>query len=347
MSHSRERSREGIRRGGPEELAEGRRGLVLAPGLPVLVACCVYSTALVALSVVPRPPAVLPDVVAHAVASGVQAGLFYLAAASVLSPLGAILSAWLGTTAFAAGSELLQSLLPPRAAELHDLVAAMVGATAVLAGALGVRLAAGAVDAFSGSRGDGPASAHGPTSEGGLGDDVSNGETCIHCREPIRPGARRCPSCLAWQSRWAGDSQNPRLELAFLIGGAIAAAFLAAVVYGVGRSRNPSPSLSLRPDAMSVPEPVSVVKPPGGRGGIAVVGTIRNPTRATWRDPYLQVTCRNRDGNTIDAFAARAGGVVVPSNGSASFKVVEATTLQDPAEYAACRVEVRWAVRAD
>jgi hypothetical protein len=324
-----------------------RGGVVIAPRRSALVACGVYSTALVALSVVPRPPAVLPDVVAHAAASGVQAGLFYLAAASVLSPLGAILSAWLGTTAFAAGSELLQSLLPPRAAELHDLAAAMVGATAVLSGVLGVRLVAGAVGALGRSRRDSPAPARETTGEGGVEVDAPKSESCIHCLEPIRPGARRCPSCLAWQSRWAGESQNPRLELALLFGGAIVAMLLVAGVYGVGRSRRTEAPRGFRADAMSVPAPVRVVRPQGGGTGIVLVGTIRNPTETSWRDPYLQVTCRDRDGVRIDAFAARAGGVFVPAKGTASFKVVEPTPLREPAEYAACRVEIRWAVRAD
>ncbi len=225
-----------------------------APRLPVLVAGALYSTALVALSVVPRPPAVLPDVVAHAAASGIQAGLFYLAAASVLSPLGAILSAWLGTTAFAAGGELLQSLLPPRTAELHDLAAAMVGATVVLAGALGTRLIGGAAGALGWSPGSSPAPARETTRESGLGDDAPRSESCLHCLEPVRPGARRCPSRLASQSRWAGESQNPRLELALLIGGAMVAILLAAGVYGVGRSRRSETPRGSRAGAMSVPD---------------------------------------------------------------------------------------------
>ena len=332
---------------GAKDHCAGQMDVVIAPRRSALIACGVYSTALVALSVVPRPPAVLPDVVAHAAASGVQAGLFYLAAASVLSPLGAVLSAWLGTTAFAAGSELLQSLLPPRAAELHDLAAAMVGATVVLSGALGVRLIAGAVGALGRSRGNSLAPARETTGEGGVEDDAPRGERCIHCLEPIRAGARRCPSCLAWQSRWAGESQNPRLELALLIGGATVAMLLAVGVYGVGRSRRTEAPRASRADAMTVPAPVSVVRPQGGGTGIVVVGTIRNPTETSWRDPYLQVTCRDRDGVRIDAFAARAGGVFVPAKGTASFKVVEPTPLREPEQYVACRVEIRWAVRAD
>ncbi len=90
-----------------------------------------------------------------------------------------------------------------------------------------------------------------------------------------------------------------------------------------------------------------ILRSQGGGTGIVVIGTIRNPTETSWRDPYLPVTCRDRDGGRIDAFAVRAGGDFVPAKGTASFKVVEATPLREPEEYVACRVEIRWAVRAD
>ena len=116
------------------------KGAPYPPVVPILV-CVAYSVALVVLCVMPRPPAVMPDTVAHGAATGIQAVLFYWLGASFLSAVGALAAAWLGATAFAGLLEALQYLMPPRTAELVDVVSGMVGASAMLAGVLLVRWA--------------------------------------------------------------------------------------------------------------------------------------------------------------------------------------------------------------
>ena len=314
--------------------------------MPILV-CGVYSVALAALGVMQQFPAVVPDTVGHATASGIQAVLFYWLGASLLSSVGALAAAWLGATAFAGLTEVFQYLMPPRTAELGDLVSGMVGAFAMLVGVLLVRRTIGAARGVSRKgqleNGITPSSeAAGTAPDGGTGP-----HSCVHCREPIQPGAMRCPHCLAWQSRWAGDTQNPRLELALLVGGATVVALLAAWLYWVGSPSMRPPPRGYVPGSITVlevtPEPLTT----RGRNSLAILGTVRNLSVAAWRDPYLQVECFDRSGAAIETFTARASGFVVPPSGVAAFKVVEASPLQDPAEYVRCRVQVQWAVRAD
>lgn len=316
---------------------------LVAPAL----ACTAYSAALIGLSVIPHPPSLLPDFVAHAAASGIQAVLLYWVAASLLSPLGSIAAAWLGATAFEGFNEVLQHLLPPRTAELKDLVSGMVGAGVMLAGVVMARRTIGVLRTVSmkGETGDrGASGAAGPSLSA---EGEREPSCCMHCREPIQPGATRCPRCLAWQSRWAGDSQSPRLELALLVGGVALVALLGAWLYWVGSSRVREAPRGFVRGSIVVVEASPVRPGSGERKGLAVVGIVKNTTATAWRDPYLQVQCFDREGKAIETFPARASGLVIPASGRAPFRVFEPTPLGDPAEYGSCKVDVTWAVRAE
>lgn len=309
--------------------------------------CIAYSAALIALAVIPHPPPLLPDVVAHAAGSGIQAALLYWVAATLLSPLGSIAAAWLGATAFEGLNEVLQFFLPPRTAELTDLVSAMIGASVMLAGVVMARRTIGMFRAVSMKGKSEDRLGEDAAGRGLAGEGEPGPQVCIHCREPIHPKATRCPRCLAWQSRWAGDSQSPRLELALLVGGVVVVALLGVWLYRVGSPRGREVPRAFVRGSMVVVEAAPVRLGSGDRKGLAVVGTVRNATATAWRDPYLQVRCFDREGKAIDTFPARAIGLVVPASGRAPFKVVEGAPLRDPAEYGSCKVDVTWAVRAE
>lgn len=101
-------------------------------GATLTLLATVYSFCLALLSVMPSPPAVLPDSYAHALAAGVQAALFYGVAVSFFSPLGSLAAAWIGAVTFSGLGELLQAFVPPRAPEVRDLVAGALGASVAL-----------------------------------------------------------------------------------------------------------------------------------------------------------------------------------------------------------------------
>jgi hypothetical protein len=168
--------------------------------------------------------------------------------------------------------------------------------------------------------------------------------TCIHCREPIRPGATRCPSCLSWQSRWGADSRNPGLEIA-LVGGLVVAmatmvsawAFLTGTDTAETHTGNRAASLEV------VETDLEIV----GRGGnryIVVVGTVRNQSHVALRNIYFYVQFLDASGNTIDSFHTRLNSMVVPAGSEAPFKLEDKSPLTDVEKYASCSVEIRLAL---
>lgn len=313
-----------------------------------LRAAAAYSAILVVLAVAPSPPVNLPDLLSHALASAVQALLFHQVLAPLASPLGSIAGAWLASTALGAGTEVIQLVIPWRTAELKDILADAGGAGAVLMSLLVVRRALGLVRRVAETAGVGPSSGAGSRCE--LMRDSSRVDRCecLHCRESIRAGATRCPHCMAWQSRWAGDSQNPRLELALLTSGVAVVALIVGGMYASeGKSRKPDERASFDASCLNVTGVRPVLVGASDRRMLAVVGTLKNRSTTAWRDPYLQVECVDRKGNVVETFSSRALNFVVPAKGIGTFKVVETMPLKDPSESFRCTVEVRWANRAE
>jgi len=159
---------------------------------------------------------------------------------------------------------------------------------------------------------------------------------CMHCLEAIRKGARRCPHCRSWQSRWAADAQNPRIELLVLVLAVVAAVGLLAAWMHLSNER------FQRGDAASAIEIVeSRVVPQNG--SLAVIGTVRNLTSVHWRNIYFNAECFDSDGELIDTFDIRSPYLVLTPDDEASFRGVYRQPLHVPSLYHRCSVEVRWA----
>ncbi len=167
--------------------------------------------------------------------------------------------------------------------------------------------------------------------------------SCRYCHETIQPGARRCPWCLSWQSRWGGDAKNPLAELLLLAGGTVLICTLLVVwmVMGgkqEGGTEGPDPVTQIR-----VGEPVIVTHEEDCNRYLAVVGEVENLADAAWRNVYFQVRLLDAEGALIESFNTREWALVLPPRGSGSFKLVNREPLADLDEYAACEVTVRWA----
>ena len=347
----------------------------MSPARPQLAArvltCSVYSAVLVGLAGAPSLPALpgaITDVHLHAVAYGLHALILYWTTAAVFSPLGAIGAAWIGASAFGGLTELHQLFRPPRTPELKDLLADIAGAGAALLGLFLVRTVLVSLRSATAPRG-GPGGTFARRPDGtdhhagtalSRGEHPMNAQTetspeagpaessrCIHCRAPIAPGASRCARCLSWQSRWAGDSQNPRLELLLLGVGAALVAVLAVWLYAFGSPKPKETPRGFVAGPISVLNASVVPRGPGGAPAVAVTGTLRNGSTSTWRDMYLYVRAFDAKGNEIDTFPARTIGLVLPPGTDTNFRVIEGGLLREPADYARCTVEVRWATRVD
>lgn len=94
----------------------------------------IYASVLVALAMTPTVPssaAKVPDVVAHAVAYGIQCFLLFALIRDYLHHFGALLTAAAGATCYGALTEGLQMLQPSRAVEIGDIAANTVGVAVV------------------------------------------------------------------------------------------------------------------------------------------------------------------------------------------------------------------------
>ncbi len=176
-------------------------------------------------------------------------------------------------------------------------------------------------------------------------ESTSLDSTCIYCRESIKPGARRCPHCQSWQSRWAADSANPRLELTLVAVGLVVLAGLVLVWALGGLDRSAAEAQADPAIDLMVTEASVVPGEPGAGARLAVVGTIVNQGEIGWRSPYLQVELYDETGALVDNFSARAGALFIPAHSESTFKVVDRVNLREPSQYARCEVSVRWADR--
>ena len=168
--------------------------------------------------------------------------------------------------------------------------------------------------------------------------------TCIHCCEPIRPGARRCPSCLSWQSRWGADSRDPGLEIA-LVGGLVVAVAIMVIAWAyLTRTDTDKTHTGNRAAGLEIVESDLKIVGRGGNRYIVVVGTVRNQSDVALRNVYFYVQFLDASGKTIDSFYTRLNTMVVPAGSEAPFKLADQSPLRDAGEYASCSVEIRSAL---
>jgi hypothetical protein len=168
--------------------------------------------------------------------------------------------------------------------------------------------------------------------------------TCIHCCEPIRPGAKRCPSCLSWQSRWAADSRHPGLEIA-LVGGLVVAMAIMVIAWAyLTRADAAKAPTGNQAASLKIVEANLEIVERGNRHYIVVVGAVSNQSDVALRDIYFFVQFLDARGNIIDASYARLHTMVVPAWSETPFKLPDQNPLRGLEEYASCSVEIRSAL---
>ena len=166
---------------------------------------------------------------------------------------------------------------------------------------------------------------------------------CIHCLEPITAGAKRCPSCRSWQSRWAADSQNPGLEIAVVAGLALIVAVLVVSWFYMSSTTpaNGSPADYL--SHVSITSSELEIAKTEQRKFVAVRGTIQNDSDLTLRDFNFKIEFFDKDGTAIDSVDGRLYALVIPPHTESNFKVAHFYPGHDLEHYASHTIEVRHA----
>ncbi len=295
-----------------------------------------YAWILVHAALAPRLPELpvrVSDLLLHGLAYGIQAALLLWTLRFLLRPAIAATAAWLGAGTMGLLTEVLQQSHPPRSAEFKDLVADVLGATVVVLGFLAVRHCRSVFNRPPGRT----------IREGARKmEELVEESVCMQCREAIRPGARRCPSCLSWQSGWAGDAQHPFLELGIVVALVTAISVLSG---GWLLLREKMPPVSAADPRVDIEVLAPTLVPLGGEAGtfLAITGRIVNHGDRGWRNLYMRVSFYDREGEQIDTFSGRAYTLVLAARSEVMFKLIDNWPIRPLADYASCTVEVSWA----
>jgi hypothetical protein len=138
---------------------------------------------------------------------------------------------------------------------------------------------------------------------------------CSSCREAITAGARKCPHCHAWQSRFAVWFHRLAPFLAFL-----PLVFLVLIFRDGFRS---SANFSAYRDSLIVVKSTAHYSDAAEKCGamISVIGTIRNNSDVPWKDLYLEVRYFDSAGTMVDTQSAEQYDLLIPAGGEVAFRV--------------------------
>lgn len=164
--------------------------------------------------------------------------------------------------------------------------------------------------------------------------DAEGRTECGSCREPIRPGALKCPHCRTLQSKAAAWSI--RLAPLLLI-------LLPVVFVGLALRRefsNP-PDFALGRERLKVVQSTAHYADAGAKCGptISVVGTIRNDGDIPLKDVFIEVRHFDSAGALIDAEGEQDYSKVFPPGSEVAFRV-SSQAVRAAADYSSHRVTI-------
>jgi hypothetical protein len=172
-----------------------------------------------------------------------------------------------------------------------------------------------------------------------------NGEAetkiCPLCAETIKAGAKVCPHCRHFQTRWS--LQNPVMLASIWF------VFVFAVLVCIGtfweRAFGPKQEFALYRDQIDIVRSQCSQRVIGSNLLNTVVGTLTNRSDVAWKDVGVEGQFFDKTGKLIDAITVNADdfhGVTVLPHGEAAFKI-EGKALRPEADYKTNLIVVRWA----
>ena len=146
-------------------------------------------------------------------------------------------------------------------------------------------------------------------------------KACRVCRESIAADAKRCPRCQAWQSSWAtfwfgNTTQSFGQQIIWVV--VMLVAMWAAFRFFMFPSGKDFQDH--RADLVFASQSMTFRKEKE-REYFAVVGTIRNNSDVTWRDPYIDARFLNSKNEMIDTYSSQLRDVIVRPRTDAAFRL--------------------------
>jgi hypothetical protein len=157
---------------------------------------------------------------------------------------------------------------------------------------------------------------------------------CIHCLEPIQEGAKSCPHCMKWQTKFIDPtSRNFVLFLTLML-----LPFLLIIAMAIFTSSKPSvvynPSMRIVSSGFGVEETER-------RTFLAGYGEIENLTDMTFGTIDCQIRFYNAKGELIDVLEEELYQKSFPKS-KVCFKL-NGMAVKPKGEYAKCEVTIPWA----
>jgi len=165
-------------------------------------------------------------------------------------------------------------------------------------------------------------------------------KTCPVCQESIQAGAKICPRCRQWQTRWGFRHPATLLALFLLCFGAIAVSLM-VFLNRIGR---PEPNYAAFNGQIQVSQSRMSAERTDKENWVMVFGLVTNQTAFAWKE--LEFDCRFYDvtGALTDAKTIRSSFTMF-GHGESAFRV-DLKTPRPVSDYASHQISVKAARNA-
>jgi hypothetical protein len=162
-------------------------------------------------------------------------------------------------------------------------------------------------------------------------------ETCRTCKESIAEGAKRCPHCLTWQSKWAFEQGSPQsYVLSFGMLGLLFIGIFGGLWFLESIENEAPPnfggSLIVEADQLFGWEDSETHY-------VVVLATALNSSSHAWERIHIQFDFFDTKNNRIDSWIDRDYDLVVPPKGEVRFRITR-TAIRPVEDYSEVSIQV-------
>lgn len=160
---------------------------------------------------------------------------------------------------------------------------------------------------------------------------------CPYCRQPLDPGARKCPHCHQWQG---GSMWVPYIpSFVFLV---VFVTFMSLTIHGLYQDDLDEASFEQYRDGVVLLDTKTHYRKEEGRCPlITTLGHIENRTDIPWDDLEIEVRYFDATGDLVDT-GSETLYITVPADDNATFKVSSCASREEAA-YATHTARIRMA----
>jgi len=172
---------------------------------------------------------------------------------------------------------------------------------------------------------------------------------CMYCKTEMPAGAKVCPHCRSWQSKFFPGQQSPRGMLVAMVSVVIIFGLFFLITQLVikkgieSKNDDKTEKVDLYRNLKIAESELMVYRCGDNTSCVEIQGTVENPTKTRFEDPYLHADVFNREGKRVDTIYDRDWDLVIHPKSKTTFQLRGGLITTDPAEYASHKISIRWA----